>query len=108
VVQLGVQYRLISPYNNPRSALMYVNEVKSRAVLFVYQMEDEAQGEKSISLQGLDPDAVYQIREINTTTPVIQERQMKGSELMRGQMLFPLDKKATSMVVELMVLPRSP
>ena len=104
VVQLGVLYRLISPYNSPRCALMYVNEDKSRAVLFVYQMENDANGEKLIALQGLNPDVDYRIREINTSKPVIQERQMKGSELMRGQMSFPLHQLGTSMVVELTTL----
>jgi len=105
VVQLGILYRLISPYNSPRCSLMYVNDDKSRAILFVYQMEDDANGTKLISLQGLNPDAVYRIREINTPKPVIQERQLKGSDLMSGGMLFPLSQKSTSMVVELTTIP---
>ena len=105
VVQLGELYRLISPYGSPRCALMYVNDDKSRAILFVYKMEDDQNGPKLISLQGLNPDATYQIREINTSKPVLQERQMKGSDLMRGQMAFPLQQKTTSMVVELTASP---
>ncbi|MCL2305349.1 MAG: alpha-galactosidase [Planctomycetaceae bacterium] len=101
VVQLGELYRLISPYNSPRCALMYVNADKSRAILFVYQMENDANGNKLIALQGLNPDVEYRLREINTAKPVLQERQRKGSDLMRGQMAFPLQQQGTSMVVEL-------
>jgi len=101
VVQLGVLYRLISPYDSPRCALMYVNDDKSRAILFVYQMEDDESGEKRVALKGLNPDAVYRIREINTASPVIAEREMTGAALMRGDKTFPLSQRATSMLVEL-------
>ncbi len=102
VVQLGGLYRLISPYESPRSSLMYVNDDKSRAILFVYQMKDDTRENKSVALQGLDPNGVYSVREINTKAPILKDSvSIRGEALMQGNMSIPLDKKATSMVLEL-------
>jgi alpha-galactosidase len=65
VVQLGDLYRLISPYENDRAALMYVDADRSKAILFAYCFgyyirEDYPQ----IKLKGLDPDKKYRITEI--------------------------------------------
>ncbi len=70
VVQLGDQYRLISPYQGTqRASMIYVDEGRSHAVLFAYSFgfhfrEDIPQ----IRLQGLDPAKKYRINEVLPAT----------------------------------------
>ena len=67
VVQQGELYRLVSPYEGKRdfSSLMYVTENKDRAVLFAYRhWFKHEMSNIIIRLQGLDPDAMYTIREV--------------------------------------------
>ncbi|RYG35159.1 melibiase [bacterium] len=61
LVHLGDQYRLESPYDGPRSALMNVGG--DRAVVFVYALKDTPAA--SLKLKGLDPAKRYSVREIN-------------------------------------------
>ena len=69
VIQLGDQYRLLSPYEgNGFCSEMFVNEDKSEAVFFCYKFENY------VGLQtprwhmaGLDPDATYQLTEFGST-----------------------------------------
>jgi alpha-galactosidase len=63
VVLGGDLYRLESPYDGPRTSLMYVSPDRSRAVLFVYQLRDAAP--TPLALQGLDPARRYVVRERN-------------------------------------------
>ncbi len=65
----GDLYRLISPYEENRAVLMYVNESKNKAVLFAYTLNSEY-GEtfNRVKLQGLDPQKTYKITEINIST----------------------------------------
>jgi alpha-galactosidase len=60
VIQLGDQYRLISPQENMVSALQYVCKDKALAVLFVFRvlLPDKA-NLPLINLRGLDPQALY-------------------------------------------------
>ena len=69
VIWHGDLYRLISPYKENRAVLMYVNDSRSRAVLFGYTL-DARYGEtfNRVCLQGLDPDKTYKITEINAST----------------------------------------
>ena len=67
VVQQGDLYRLISPYEGDKNytSLMYVNEAKERAVLFVYRhLIWRETSMPIIRLQGLKADAKYRIREV--------------------------------------------
>ncbi len=63
VVQLGEQYRLISPQNGPFSAVQYVSPDQSEGVLFVFRahIPDFANVVKlpPICLRGLDSDSLY-------------------------------------------------
>jgi alpha-galactosidase len=66
VIWQGDLYRLISPYDEPRAALMYVSEQKDKAVLFHYITNVRRKDIFSrVQLQGLDPQKNYRIREIN-------------------------------------------
>jgi len=66
VIWFGDLYRLISPYESNRADLMYVNEAKTKAVLFNYMLSaryKEIFGK--VKLQGLDPLKRYKIEETN-------------------------------------------
>lgn len=66
-VQLGDQYRLHSPYDGDGvAALMYVDGPKDHAVYFWYKTEDFCNHHwPRITLDGLDPDRMYRVTEIN-------------------------------------------
>lgn len=66
IIWKGDLYRLISPYNQNRAVLMYVNDSKSRAIVFNYHTNVRKKDSFSkVLLQGLDPEKNYSIREIN-------------------------------------------
>jgi alpha-galactosidase len=67
VIQQGDLYRLVSPYDEPRAVLMYVNEAKDHAVVFAYTTHARFRERFAlVRLQGLDPNKIYDVREINT------------------------------------------
>jgi alpha-galactosidase len=66
VIWFGDLYRLISPYDEPRAVLMYVNDNKSKAILFNYITNVRRKDIFSrVRLQGLDPQKKYRFKEIN-------------------------------------------
>ncbi|MDD5186004.1 MAG: alpha-galactosidase, partial [Paludibacter sp.] len=66
IVQFGDLYRLLSPYTNPRTALMYVSEDKNEAVVFTYLLKKTIIGNNQpLILNGLDPRKMYIVTEIN-------------------------------------------
>lgn len=66
VIWRGDLYRLASPYEENRAVLMYVDNTKSKAVLFSFTL-NESYGAtvNRIKLQGLDPAKTYKLQEIN-------------------------------------------
>ena len=64
----GDLYRLISPYEENRAVLMYINPAKNKAVLFAYTLNSRF-GEtfNLVKLQGLDQAKTYKIQEINVS-----------------------------------------
>jgi alpha-galactosidase len=68
VIYSGDLYRLVSPYEENRAVLMYVNSSKNKAVLFGYTL-NARYGEEfnRVRLQGLDPGKTYKIQEINVS-----------------------------------------
>ena len=66
VIWQGDLYRLVSPYDENRAVLIYVNNAKNKAVLFAYTLNSRY-GEtfNRVKLQGLDPAKTYKIQEIN-------------------------------------------
>jgi alpha-galactosidase len=69
IIWHGDLYRLVSPYEENRAVLMYVNNSKTKAVLFGYTLNARyAETFNRVRLQGLDPDKTYKIQEINTFT----------------------------------------
>ena len=76
VVQRGDLYRLVSPYEKPMAALMYVdsknpvnhvNPVKEPPVAVVFALGLKIDGERAetLHLRGLDPETIYSVKEIN-------------------------------------------
>ena len=67
IVQLGDQYRLISPYEgNGFCSEMYVEEDKSQAVFFAYKFENYVnQFRPRFRMAGLNPEATYTLTELN-------------------------------------------
>ena len=65
VVQRGDLYRLASPYEKPLASLMYVSAGKDAATLFALGLKLEGTHKETLALRGLDPDAMYSVREIN-------------------------------------------
>ena len=63
----GDLYRLASPYDGEESALMYVSEDKSRAVVFLFNLKYRNRDRTAaiFRLQGLDPARTYQVTEQN-------------------------------------------
>jgi alpha-galactosidase len=69
IIWHGDLYRLVSPYEENRAVMMYVNSTKTKAILFGYTL-NARYGEtfNRVRLQGLDPGRTYKIQEINTAT----------------------------------------
>ena len=66
IIWHGDLFRLISPYDENRAVLMYVNCTKSKAVLFAYTLNSRYnQTFNRVRLQGLDTTKTYKIQEIN-------------------------------------------
>ncbi|MBA4166479.1 MAG: alpha-galactosidase, partial [Chitinophagaceae bacterium] len=66
VIWKGDLYRLISPYEENRAVLMYVNQEKSQSVLFAYNLHPHYHEKfQTVRLQGLDAARRYTITEIN-------------------------------------------
>ena len=73
VVQCGDLYRLVSPYERPLAALMYVREQETGngeqgtvdAIVFALGLKIDGERTETLHLRGLDPEATYSIKEIN-------------------------------------------
>jgi len=66
VIWQGNLYRLISPYEESRAVLMYVDETKTKSVLFSYTLHPLTDPNYSfVRLQGLDANKSYKVEEIN-------------------------------------------
>ena len=96
IVQLGDQYRLLSPYDNKGAAsLMYVTPDKEKAAFFWWKTETfRNQQLPRVSMDGLDPDATYTVRELNVidNAPLPYEgKSFTGKFLMTNGLEMPLD-----------------
>lgn len=62
IVQFGDQYRLLSPFKDGRTAWLFVDDAKERAVAFYYKHASIAQEAfVQLKLDGLNPDASYRV-----------------------------------------------
>ncbi len=108
VIWNGDLYRLVSPYESSRAVLMYVNDSKSKAVLFAYTLTSRY-GEmfNRVRLQGLDPAKTYKIEEINVPAegrrmgPSESGRSYTGDYLMKVGLTVGSATPLTSAVYEI-------
>ena len=107
VIWHGDLYRLISPYEENRAVLMYVNSSENKAVLFSYTLNSRFNETfNKVRLQGLDPSGIYKIKEINVSTergygPSENGKSYTGDYLMKVGLSIGSGAPLTSVVYEL-------
>ncbi|MDR1273151.1 MAG: alpha-galactosidase [Odoribacteraceae bacterium] len=106
VVQLGDLYRLVSPYESSRSVVSFVDGARERAVLFVYQVNDDAAGGLQVRLQGLDAGKTYVLEEVNIASPgqaACREngQRLSGKRLMEEGVRVDCEKRFDSAAIYL-------
>jgi len=108
VVWHGDLFRLVNPHQNNLSSLMYVDQKKSRAIMFNYLVNDrymQTAVEEPIPLEGLDPSKKYSIREINlfpgTRTRFNADKTYSGDYLMKVGINPSVSLRRTSVVLEI-------
>jgi alpha-galactosidase len=89
VIWHGDLYRLISPYDENRAVLMYVNGSKDKAVLFSYTLNSRF-GEtfNKVRLQGLNPASRYKVKEINLAADGRHSRPSEDGTIYTGEYLM--------------------
>jgi len=103
----GDLYRLISPYEEERAVLMYVNEDKSKSILFSYALHPRSFGQFSpVRLMGLDSNKNYKIEEINKMSKswsrfMAEGKTFSGDYLMKIGLQLPNNNDLTSAVIEI-------
>jgi len=107
IVQTGNLYRLLSPYDHKGVAsLMYVDDARSNAVLFIYKIENYYdQPLPRLRLAGLNPDKTYTLTErdvrIGQKSCSLNGKQFTGRFLMSVGIEVPLWEDYASRVFEL-------
>jgi len=102
VVREGDLYRLASPYDGNRSALVYVSPDKSKAILFVYCLEDAPQA--AVKINGLDASRQYSLEELDLPageTSSLSIHSATGKELASDGLTPPCHNAYQSCVIEL-------
>jgi alpha-galactosidase len=107
LIQHGDLFRLLSPYENNRVALMYTLPDQKEAVVFSYLMKKEIYGNNQVLImRGLDPKRSYLIKEVNKfgkDHPSIQHLQGKsftGEFLMTYGIRFTMYNEYDSVVLK--------
>lgn len=95
VVQHGNLYRLLSPYADKGAAsLMYVDDAREKAVFFWWKMRAlVCDKQPRVAMAGLDPEAVYRVRELNVidNKPLpFEGKKFTGAFLMDNGLEIPL------------------
>jgi alpha-galactosidase len=106
VIWQGDLYRLISPYEESRAVLMYVNQDKTRSVVFSYTLHPLTDPNYSlVRLEGLDPLKKYIVKEINLmpeakNTFEVSGNVFSGDFLMKVGLKVSSSKQESSVVLE--------
>ena len=104
VIWHGDLYRMISPYEESRAVLMYVNESKSKAVLFSYTLHPLYDPQYNpVRFQGLDPNKTYKVEEINLM-PEAKKSVEESGESFTGDYLMNVGLRVSSSKVETSVV----
>jgi alpha-galactosidase len=106
IVLHGDLYRLLSPYNGDRTALMYATEDSTKAVVFSYLLRKNINGDRSVlRLKGLKKDASYRLTELNKADRSRlgdwDGKTFTGDFLMTAGIEFPMYNEYESTVFQL-------
>jgi alpha-galactosidase len=107
VIWRGNQYRLISPYDENRAVVMYVNSNKDKAVLFSYTLNSRfGENFNTVHLQGLDPAKTYEVKEINQFPGIrglfpLQVNTYTGDYLMKSGLNVTTGQPLNSAILEI-------
>ncbi|KAF2082403.1 alpha-galactosidase [Flavobacterium sharifuzzamanii] len=100
VIWHGDMYRIVSPYEDSRAVLMYVDESKDKAVLFSYTLHPLYDPQYNlVRFQGLDANKKYKVEEINLMPEAKQTLQESG-ESFTGDYLMNVGLRVSSSKVE--------
>lgn len=88
IIWYGDLYRLQNPHHHDIASLMYTSKDKNKAVMFNYLVNNRylAGSKNPIKLNGLLPNAMYQVEEINVhddESPVVNTATYSGDFLMK-------------------------
>lgn len=107
IVWHGDMYRLVNPHENDIAALMYVNQDKSKAVVFNYLVNNRfniTATERPVVFNGLDPNKKYTVKEINlypgVSSTLTADKVYSGDFLMKAGINPNVTLKRTSVVLE--------
>ena len=108
IVQFGNLYRLLSPYTNKRTAMMYATEDQNDAVIFSYLLKKDIYGNtQPLILSGLDPDKNYKLTELNKAPKgfswfsSLEGKVFSGKYLMKYGIRFPMYNEYDSKVIRI-------
>ncbi|RFZ86008.1 alpha-galactosidase [Mucilaginibacter terrenus] len=106
VIWHGDQYRLLNPWENDAASVMYVNENRSRAVVFNYLVNNRYdKGTRvPVKFKGLDPLKKYEVKEINVYPggkPAVSNATYSGDFLMNVGVNPNVNAGHTSVVLQL-------
>lgn len=88
VILEGDQYRLVSPYGNEHTSMMYVGKDREKAVVFAYDIFPlNVEHLTPVRLHGLEPNKMYRVKEINMM-PGAQSSLKGNNELFSGEYLM--------------------
>ncbi|MBO9584345.1 MAG: alpha-galactosidase [Flavobacterium sp.] len=100
IIWHGDLYRIISPYEDSRAVLMYINESKSKAVLFSYTLHPLYDPQYNlVRFQGLDANKMYKVEEINLM-PDAKKTLEESGESFKGDFLMNVGLRVSSSKVE--------
>jgi alpha-galactosidase len=106
LVQQGIAYRLLSPYEENRSAVQYVAENGSSAVVFCYNMahylnqsKADTRGSRNIQLKGLRPERRYKIDRPGQEDAAQDKQEYTGDFLMNVGIAWPVNGSYKSQVL---------
>jgi len=96
VIWQGDLYRLISPYEQSRAVLMYVNKFKTQSIVFSYTLHPLTDPNYSmVKLEGLDPSRKYKVKEINIM-PESKNTFEESGNVFSGDFLMKIGLKVSS------------
>jgi alpha-galactosidase len=96
VIWQGDLYRLISPYEESRAVLSYVNQDKTKSVVFSYTLHPLTDPNYSlVRLEGLDPLKKYEVKEINLMPEAKNTFEASGN-VFSGDFLMKVGLKISS------------